>query len=183
VTADAFIQFRVTPEVKTLLRALAERENLTESALVRQLVETMLRMQFQEGAPRLEEMERISRDSRLYLRLDIDDRLLLTQRATARGMASARYVALWLRAHLRGVTPIPKEELAALKDSISELRAIGRNLNQMAKVLNRDPRAIVPGRHEVQAMVAVCEGLRDRFKGLLKANERSWEQGYAETSH
>ena len=36
MSPDAFIQFRVTPEVKTLLRALAQREQISESALVHQ---------------------------------------------------------------------------------------------------------------------------------------------------
>lgn len=44
MSADAFIQIRVTPEVKARLQALAERENITESALVRQLLLTMLRV-------------------------------------------------------------------------------------------------------------------------------------------
>jgi len=92
-------------------------------------------------------------------------------------------VSLLVRAHLRGVAPLPKEELLALRHSVSELKAVGRNLNQMAKALTHDVRAVVPGRQEVNAMLKVAEGLRDHFKVLLKANERSWLQGYAETSH
>jgi len=34
----------------------------------------------------------------------------------------------------------------------------------------------------VNAMLKVAEGLRDHFKALLRANEKSWLQGYAETS-
>jgi hypothetical protein len=41
--ADAFIQCRVTPEMKTLVRALAEREQITESVLVKQLLQVVLR--------------------------------------------------------------------------------------------------------------------------------------------
>jgi hypothetical protein len=70
-----------------------------------------------------------------------------------------------------------------LRGSIAELRAVGRNLNQMAKALNQDARATAPGRQEVNAMLKVAEGLRDHFKALLKANEKSWMEGYAETSH
>ena len=83
---DAFVQFRVTPEIKTLLRALAEREQITESALVRQLVEVMLRTQIKAGGPRLAELEKVSRDARLMVRLEPEDRMLLTSRAMARGM-------------------------------------------------------------------------------------------------
>jgi hypothetical protein len=182
MAADAFIQFRCTPEVKTVLRALAEREQITESALVRQLVEVMLRTQIKTGGASLEELSRVSRDARLSIRLEPEDRMLLSSRATSRGMRSATYVALLVRSHLRGMTPIPKEELQAFKRCIAELSAIGRNLNQVARALNQGKGA-APGREDVRAMLKVAEGLRDHFKALLKANEQSWEQGHAETSH
>jgi hypothetical protein len=43
MAAPPFVAAHVTPEMKTLLRVLAEREQITESALVRELLETMLR--------------------------------------------------------------------------------------------------------------------------------------------
>jgi hypothetical protein len=98
-------------------------------------------------------------------------------------MPSATYVSLLVRSHLRGVAPLPKEELLALRHSVTELKAVGRNLNQIAKALNQDPRAMVPGRQEVNAMLRVAEGLRDHVKALLKANEKGWLEGYAQTSH
>ena len=181
--ADAFIQLRVTPEMKTLVRALAEREQITESALVKQLLQVVLRTAALQGFPKLDALDRPNRDSRLYVRLEPEDRQLLAGRATQRGMPSATYVSLLVRAHLRGVAPLPKEELLALRHSITQLKAVGRNLNQMAKSLSQDVRATAPGRQEVNAMIRVAEGLRDHFKALLKANEKSWLQGYDETSH
>ena len=183
MAAPPFVAARVTPEMKTLLRTLAEREQITESALVRQLLEVTLRRSAMEGFPKLHVLEKASRDARLSVRLRHEDRTLLSARATARGMASATYVSVLVRSHLRNLAPLPKEELLALRHSITELKAVGRNLNQMAKALNQDVRATVPGRHEVNAMLKVAEGLRDHFKALLKANEKSWLQGYAETSH
>ncbi|PWT83047.1 MAG: hypothetical protein C5B58_07195 [Acidobacteria bacterium] len=181
--ADAFIQCRVTPEMKTLVRALAEREQITESALVKQLLQVVLRTAALQGFPKLDELDRPNRDARLYVRLEPEDRQLLMGKAIQRGMPSATYVSLLLRSHLRGVAPLPKEELLALRHSIAELRAVGRNLNQMARALNQDARAAAPGRQEANAMLRVAEGLRDHFKALLKANEKSWLHGYAETSH
>ena len=181
--ADAFIQCRVTPEMKTLVRTLAEREQITESALVKQLLQVVLRTAALRSLPKLGTLDRPNRDARLHVRLEPEDRRLLAGRATERGMPSATYVSLLVRAHLRGVAPLPKEELMALRRTVTELRAVGRNLNQMAKVLNQDARAMAPGRHEVNAILKVAEGLRDHFKALLKANEKSWLQGYAETSH
>src|SRR5437660_1137392 len=100
--ADAFIQCRVTPEIKTLIRALANREQITESALIKELLEVMLRSSAAKGFPKLEELQRTSRDTRLYVRLHPNDRLLLRERAVARGMPSATYVAVLVRSHLRG---------------------------------------------------------------------------------
>jgi hypothetical protein len=169
--------------MKTLVRALADREQITESALVKQLLQVVLRTAALQGFPKLDELNRPNRDARLSVRLDPEDRQLLSGKATQRGMPSATYVWLLVRAHLRGIAPLPKEELLALKHSIAELKGVGRNLNQMAKALNQDVRAMVPGRQEVNAMLKVAEGLRDHFKALLKANEESWLQGYAKTSH
>ena len=183
MAAPPFVAARVTPEMKTLLRTLAEREQITESALVRQLLEVTLRRSAMEGFPKLHVLEKVSRDARLSVRLRHEDRTLLSARATARGMASATYVSVLVRSHLRNLAPLPKEELLALRHSIAELKAVGRNLNQMAKALNQNPRGTVPGRQEVNAMLKVAEGLRDHFKALLKANEKSWLQGYAQTSH
>jgi hypothetical protein len=76
---------------------------------------------------------------------------------------------------------LPKAEYLALKQSVLELTAVGRNLNQIARAMNQGGRPALPGRVEVGAMLKVAEGLRDHFKGLLKANERSWRD-HAEAS-
>jgi hypothetical protein len=113
--------------VKTLVRELAKRGNITESALVKQLLEVVLRTSAMAGFPKTEELDRPNRDARLYVRLDLEDRLLLTSRAAERGIGSATYVALLVRSHLRGVAPVPTKELLALKRAVAELSAIGRN--------------------------------------------------------
>jgi hypothetical protein len=181
--ADAFVQCRVTPEMKTLIRALANREQITESALIKELLEVVLRSSAVKGFPKLEELKRTSRDMRLYVRLNPTDRLLLHERAVARGMPSATYVAVLVRSHLRGLVPLPKEELLALKACVAELGAIGRNLNQIARAMNQGERVAAPGREELRAMLKVCGALRDHVKALLVANVNSWSQGYAETTH
>jgi hypothetical protein len=183
MSAEAFVQFRVTPEMKTLLRMLAEREQITESALVRQLLEVMLRRSAIEGFPKLETLERRSLDARLSISLAPEDRMLLCERATARGMRSATYVSVLVRTHLRSLTPLPKDELTALKRSVAELGAIGRNLNQIARVANQSGKLSGPGREDLRAMLKIAEALRDHVKALIRANQSSWEQGYAETTH
>lgn len=183
MSSPPVVALRVTPEMKTLLRALAEREQITESALVRQLLEAMLRRSALEGFPNLAAIEKASRDARLSVRLEPDDRILLCKTAAARGMRSATYVSVLVRSHLRNLAPLPKEELSALKRSVAELGAIGRNLNQIARAANQGGRPSGPGREDLQAMLRVAEALRDHVKALLRANQVAWKQGHAETAH
>ena len=183
MAAPPFVAARVTPEMKTLLRVLAEREQITESALVRQLLEVTLRMSAKEGFPKLDSLEKVSRDARLSVRLAPEDRILLSGRATARGMPSATYVSVLVRSHLRNLPPLPKEELLALKRSVAELGAIGRNLNQIARAASQGAKPPGPGREDLRALLRVAEGLRDHVKALVRANQSSWEQGHAEKTH
>jgi hypothetical protein len=130
--------------------------------------------------PTLTEQRKTPRDTRLYVRLDPNDRLLLNERAAARGIPPATYVAVLARSHLRNLVPLPKEELLALRQTVSELSSIGRNIKQTARAANQGARASGPSREDLRAILKVCEGLRDHVKALLSANIKSWEQGYAE---
>jgi Bacterial mobilisation protein (MobC) len=183
MAADAFIQCRVTPEIKALVRTLAQRDQITESSLVKQLLEVVLRSSIAAGMTEIEVQRKAPRDMRLYVRLDPNDRLLLNERAAARGMPSATYVAVLVRSHLRHLTPLPRQELLALKTAVAELGAIGRNLNQIARAMNQGQRVAGPGREELRAMLQVGGALRDHVKSLLAGNAKSWDQGHAEAAH
>jgi predicted DNA binding CopG/RHH family protein len=167
-------------EAKARFSAAAARQDLSESALLKRLVEQMLSATPDEASNN-PSIRSEPRGARLTVRLAQDDRLLLRERAAARGMPAATYVSSLVRAHLRTLAPLPREELAELRHSIAELNAVGRSLNQIA--LNQDAGVAIPGRNEVLAMIRVAEGLRDHFRALLKANIESWQQGHAETTH
>ncbi len=178
MVASHFIAARVSSEMKARLKTLAEQRQLSESALLKRLLELTL-----DGAaePKLGNpggARRVTRVARLYLRLRPDDQLLLGERAAARGMAAATYVSVVVRAHLRQLTPLPKDELVAFRRSIAELGAIGCNLNQIARTVQRGGSAAGPRREDVAAMLRVCTALRDHFKATLLANLRSWQVGY-----
>jgi hypothetical protein len=121
----------------------------------------------------------VRRESRLYVRLELEDWRLLRERSRTRGLAAATYVSLLVRTHLRGGAPLPKAEFLALRQCITEVTTIGRNLNQIARRSNQNDRL---GRSEVVAMIKVAEALRGHFKALLEANCRSWRDGDAGTS-
>lgn len=172
--ADAFISFRVTSETRARLQSLAAAQGITESAFLRQTLQLALGGSRPIDRPEPPPADPVGRQNRVSVRLSSEDRRKVKERAVARGVASATYAALVLRAHLSGNAPIPKAEYQLLRQSVQELTAIGRNLNQIARALNLGGRTTVPGRTEVLAMLKVAEALRDHFRGLLKANAASW---------
>jgi predicted DNA binding CopG/RHH family protein len=182
MVADAFINCRVTSETKARVRRVAELEGINESAFIKRLLQGALRGSASVGESLQPAAVPPARQQRVCVRLAAEDRQRLLERAAAREMASATYVALLVRSHLSSATPLPRAEYLALRQSVLELTAIGRNLNQIARTIKQGGRAAPPGRAEVAAMLKVAEGLRDHFKELLKVNEASWSR-YARTSH
>ncbi len=66
----------------------------------------------------------------------------------------------------------------ALKHSVAEVGAIGRNLNQLTKLAHQGMAG--PTRGDLLAILKACEALRDHTKDLIKANTRSWTVGHGE---
>ena len=98
-------------------------------------------------------------------------------------MRPATYASILLRSHLRQLTPLPKDELPALKRSIAELGSIGRNINQIARAANVGGRMPDSVGAESRAMLKICVALRDNTKALVKANLASWAAGHARDDH
>jgi hypothetical protein len=182
MAADAFVQCRVAVATKEALRAAAQRQQLTESALVKRMIEMMLQMAVAPGAVTVASDAYSARPTRLYVRLAPADWDLLRERAAARAMAPARYASILIRAHLRDLAPLPKHEYLALKQSVAELAALGRNFNQLARVGNQTGQVPAPAKSDLLAVLKVCEALHARTKALLSANVNSWRSGHAETA-
>ena len=66
----------------------------------------------------------------------------------------------------------------AFKSAVSQLGALGRYLNVLARAAERGQPVPGPGREQAFVMIKICEALRDHFKAALLANLRSWEVGY-----
>lgn len=182
MSATSLIGARVTDEVKEAFQAVARQQGISESALLKQMLAVMV-----SGTAALSDSgsllaaEAPCRSTRLSVRLRPDDRTLLCERASARKMKPATYISTLVRAHLRTLAPVPKKELSALMQTVNELGAVGRNLNQIARALNQGARTAGPNRDELRAILRACAGLRDHVRGLLKANMTSWQVGYDTT--
>ncbi|WP_157995143.1 plasmid mobilization relaxosome protein MobC [Peristeroidobacter soli] len=145
---------------------------------MKQLIELTVQRVSHADADVLRSPERRLRAARLYVRLHQEDQLLLMERAAARQMPAATYVSVLVRAHLRALAPLPKAELMALKRSVAELGAIGRNLNQLTRLAHHQTGLAGPGREDLRMMLKVCEAMRDHTKDLIRANSRAWRAGH-----
>jgi hypothetical protein len=180
------VKARVSPEMKSQVKALAERELLTEAAWLKRLIIRELRAADEAASSDSADPIRLHGESargpsgdvkRAYVRLCPEDWLLLEARGAARGLRPATYLAVLARSHLRSLAPLPKDEYLALRTSIAELSAIGRNINQIAHAANTGRPIPDSVASEFRAMLKVCEALRDNTKALLKANLVSWRIG------
>jgi hypothetical protein len=183
------VKARVSPEMKRQAKARAERELLTEAAWLKRLIIRELRAANETGSSDAMDGIRSPREAargvrtdvkRVYVRLCPEDWLLLEARADARGLRAATYLAVLTRSHLRSLVPLPEKEYLALRSSIAELAAIGRNINQIAHAANSGRPLPDSVAAEFSAMLKVCEALRDNTKALLKANLSSWRTGHTE---
>lgn len=171
----------VSEDTKQRFGAMARELGLSESALLKRSVNLMLSSSAI-ASPVADRPVRVPRDLRLSVRLTPDDHTLLRERAMARAIAPATYVSMVLRAHLRGVTPLPDRELNDLRRAVGELGMIGRNLNQIARIANQSGKLNGPSAADLRALLRALEGLRDHIKSVMLTNVASWESGHAEAN-
>lgn len=180
--ADKLIAACVTADVKAKFKSLSQSYGLGESALLRRLIERAIDPVGAERSDAPADAHSHSRAERLYVRLYADDRLLLAERAGARGMPAATYLAVLARSHLRQLAPLPDAERRAFERCVAELSAIGRNLNQVARRANQEGVVSSLSREDIAQFIRVCGVAVEYFKGTIKVNKVSWESGY-ETTH
>jgi len=181
MAAETFIQCRVSQATKAALRAAAERQQLTESALLKRMLVLVLQTAGAEvvGDAADAADDRLARQTRLYVRLTRGDRQLLQARSAARCLAPATYASILLRAHLRALTPLPEAELRAIRQATRELAAIGRNLNQIAHATYQGRSSVGVTRENLLSLLKACEALRDHIRGYVSTNLASWGSGDA----
>ncbi len=176
--ANSLIAARVTADTKQRVTALAHQQGVSESTLIKRYVDAALLSASALPARVPGLVEPVGRDARVCARLQADDMLLLRERAAAREMPPSTYVSFLLRAHLRALTPLPVAELAAFKRAVAEIGALGRNINQIARAVNRGENPMGPDLAELRSILRALDALREHLKALIRVNLTSWSQGY-----
>jgi antitoxin component of RelBE/YafQ-DinJ toxin-antitoxin module len=137
ITGNIHLQTWVSRDLKERFARAARAQGLSESALLRRLLEDLVPPNRLPDDLLITPVEEVPSARRVSVRLRADDLLLLRERAKARGLPTSTYISYLVRSHLTAQTPLPTQELAALKRSVAEIGAIGRNINQIARAVNQ----------------------------------------------
>ena len=167
------IAAQCSESTKARFRALAEREGLSESALLRKMVDQVLA-----GNERPSDLERFGGIRRGYtgqLRLRLRRKEVTAIRALAKpaGQSAQGWVVAQLRHRLEGAVPFAKEELDAMHDAVREIGRVGRNLNTITRHLVRTGQFLAEELELGPLSKAVERIRREMIATLTRATHRS----------
>src|SRR3954451_20054996 len=117
MTSNTHLQTWVSREFKEHFGRVAKAQGLSESALLRRLLENMVVPAREPDDLEITPVEELPSARRVSVRLRADDLLLLRERARARSLPTSTYVSYLVRSHLTAQPPLPTDELAVLKRS------------------------------------------------------------------
>jgi hypothetical protein len=169
---DPLITTRASPQTKARFARLAASRGLTESCLLRLLIETVL-----DHNPPAEATDFTEDESceRISLRLRPRDRALLDARAMTRGMKTASYAVMLIRAHVRQQAPMPAAEVEALKVAVSHLTALRRELQVSAHSIGSEVVGDIDLMRLLRETAAQVDNVRQCIADLVRTNLKSWE--------
>lgn len=142
----ASITTRVSPAEKAWFAGLAHTAGMSESSFALRAIRAVLDSDGDTQHPTAAVTYREPAADRITIRLRPGDGAVIAQRAAQREMKSSTYLAALVRSHISANPPLPQAELAALKQGIVVLSAIGRVLARTA----RSPALAGPEREDLR---------------------------------
>jgi hypothetical protein len=122
----------------TRIRRVARNAGKTESELLREIIALVIEQQIPRESEAVVPVPAHSHSAKLtaYLPSFLLD--TVKERAKMQGMTVSRWTASLIQSNFLKIPVMTTEELRILGRCINELSAIGRNLNQVVRVLNAD---------------------------------------------
>jgi len=163
----ASITARPSPDEKERFSTLARARGLSEAALALSAIRQVIATDSGSLDP-YATGERTPATDRITIRLRPGDGEAIAWRAAQRGMKASAYVAGLVRGHVVANPPLAERELAALKQSVVVLAALGRLLARAR---------LTPGvsQEDLQRIRAALTDLEQRMHDLARAALVSWE--------
>ena len=165
-------------ELKAPWQAWCQDHGVTPSHALRQVLRQALdRHATPSAPPRLRVSRRRERaTARMKVNVTPSELAALRTCAQHEGYQPTAWVVAMIRTKLTGEPHVGQPELAALTRSNQQLLALGRNLNQIAKVLNTSPQNRTAFRVEVITELSrVIRTHTDRVSDVLRGSVGRWQ--------
>jgi transposase-like protein len=164
-------------ELKAPWQAWCQAHGITPShALRNALRQTMDRRATRGPASRLRVTQKRERaTARIELNLTTSELAALKKMAGHEGYVPTKWVVAMVRTKLTGQPQVGQPELETLARSNQQLLALGRNLNQIAKVLNTAPQNRAAFRVEVITQLSrVIQAHTKKVSDVLRGTVERW---------
>lgn len=164
-------------ELKALWQTWCQAHGVTPShALRNALRQAMDRRATRTPAPRLRVTPKRERaTARIELNLTTSELSGLKKMAGHEGYVPTKWLVAMVRAKLTGQPHVGQPELERLTRSNQQLLALGRNLNQIAKVLNTSPQNRTAFRVDVITELSrVIRAHTDKVSDVLRGTVERW---------
>lgn len=165
------VEARLTEIEKNAWTQFCKANGLRESDMLRRIIQRVA------GRSVTTEDQQIdTRSRKVTIRLSPIQERWLAQRAQKEGYPSrTSWLTAMVLAELHQEPVLTDTEVSALRASNRELRAIGKNLNQITKVLNIEFRESDKLKREaIEALAERIEQHKDQVAGLLSRNMNRW---------
>ncbi|TKB90465.1 MAG: plasmid mobilization relaxosome protein MobC [Nitrospira sp.] len=164
-------------ELKAPWQAYCAQQGVTPSHALRQVVRQALDGRATPSAPHRLRVTRRREGATARMKLNVTPSELaaLKKMAGHEGYQPTAWVVAMIRTKLTGEPHVGQPELAALTRSNQQLLALGRNLNQIAKVLNTSPEN--RGAFRVEVITELSRVIRthtDRVSDVLRGTVARW---------
>ena len=165
-------------ELKAPWQTWCQDQGITPSHALRNVIrQAMNRRATRAPAPRLRVTPKRERaTARIELNLTTSELAALKQVAGHEGYVPTKWVVAMIRTKLTGQPHVGQPELERLTRSNQQLLALGRNLNQIAKVLNTSPQNRDAFRVEVITELSrVIRAHTDKVSDVLRGTVERWQ--------
>jgi Bacterial mobilisation protein (MobC) len=167
---------RVDPATKEMIRVLASHEGVSEADLVRRLIDVGLGSIHEAKEPTLPSSPEGYQRKKITLTLPTFIVDLARERAAQKKMSLSRWIASLVQGSVFQPPVLTTTELKYLNESNRQIRAIGVNLNQIAKAFNKMDIDIRKFKNLDVVETLVRENLAV-IERLMRAANRSWGVG------
>ncbi len=169
--SDNIVKTRLTDEDKAKWQQFCHTNGFSEAK--------MLKMMINKIAPDIANVTdiKIGKNNKVTIRLSKNDAEKLLNQAKEEGyITTTNWVTSCVLANLHREPILSKPEIQALRESNRYLAAIGRNLNQMTRVLNIDFRqSNKVTREMIEELNSRLENHKAEVSKLIDKNCKRWE--------